>query len=104
MDERFDARPPTEAAPPPSLAGRTNGKAIASLVLGIVGLTGLPFVCSILAVIFGRSARREIATTGEGGEGLATAGVVLGWIGIILVLLAVLVVGALFSVNLVSES
>ena len=105
MDERFDASPPTAAAGPErSLGGHTNGKAIASLVLGIVGLTGLPFVCSILAVIFGRSARREIATTGEGGEGLATAGIVLGWVGIVLVLLAVLVVGALFSVNFVSGS
>jgi hypothetical protein len=105
MDERFDAsRPAAEVAPERSLAGHTNGKAIASLVLGIVGLTGLPFVCSILAVVFGRGARREIAASGEGGEGLATAGIVLGWVGILLVLLVVLLVGAIFSINFVSGS
>lgn len=101
MDERTDAPLPSAGTlTERSLAGHTNGKAIASLVLGIVGLTGLPFVCSILAVIFGRGARREIAATGEGGEGLATAGIVLGWIGIFLVVAAVLVVLAFVgSVN-----
>jgi hypothetical protein len=62
------------AAPRP-----TNGMAIAAMVCGIVG------VCSplgILGVIFGTIAKRQIRETGEGGDGLATAGVVTGWIGI----------------------
>ena len=59
----------------------TNGYAIASLVLGIVWFYG---ITSILALVFGYRARREIeASQGwQGGGGLATAGIVLGWIGI----------------------
>ena len=71
--------------------GETSGKAIASLVLGIGGFVIFPLVLSILAIVFGRSAKREIAERpGLGGAGLATAGIVLGWIGVALVALAVL--------------
>lgn len=72
-------------------AGETSGKAIASLVLGIGGFVIFPFVLSILAIVFGHQAKREIAQRqGLGGAGLATAGIVLGWIGVALVVLAVL--------------
>jgi len=48
-------------------------------------------VLSILAIVFGHQAKREIAERpGLGGAGLATAGIVLGWIGVALVVLAVL--------------
>ena len=77
-------------------AGETSGKAIASLVLGIGGFVIFPFVLSILAIVFGRSAKREIAQRpGLGGSGLATAGIVLGWIGVALVALAVLLIALL---------
>jgi hypothetical protein len=68
---------PPYAAPAPQTS--TNGFAIASMVLGIVWLFGLG---SILAVIFGHIARRQIRTRGESGGGMAMAGVVLGWIGV----------------------
>jgi hypothetical protein len=51
----------------------TNGLAIASFVTSLFGLT-------ILAIIFGHIARGQIATTGQGGSGLATAGLVIGYI------------------------
>jgi uncharacterized membrane protein len=74
-------------------AGETSGKAIASLVLGIGGFLIFPVVLSILAIVFGRSAKREIAERpGLGGAGLATAGIVLGWIGVALTVIAVLFV------------
>jgi hypothetical protein len=57
----------------------TNGMAIASLVLGILWLY---WVGSILALVFGYIARQQIAQRGESGGGLATAGIVLGWIGV----------------------
>ncbi|MGH3427192.1 MAG: DUF4190 domain-containing protein [Pseudonocardiaceae bacterium] len=57
----------------------TNGFAIASLVLGIVWLW---WIGSILALIFGYVARKQIRERGEGGNGLAIAGIVLGWVGI----------------------
>jgi hypothetical protein len=58
----------------------TNGLAIASLVLGIVWLFGLG---SLLALIFGLIAIKQIDRTGEGGKGMAIAGAILGAVGII---------------------
>ena len=69
---------------------RTSGYAIASLVLGIAGVTFFPLVPSILAVVFGGKARAEIRSGAARGDGLATAGVVLGWVGIGLVALGLL--------------
>lgn len=68
-----------------SSSGGTNGMAIASLVLA--------FVCTPLAVVFGHIALSQINRTGEGGRGLAIAGLCLGYafIGIgLLVFLAAL--------------
>ncbi|MCZ2823042.1 MULTISPECIES: DUF4190 domain-containing protein [unclassified Modestobacter] len=62
--------------PPPQ---RTNGLAIASMVLGIVWLY---WIGSILALVFGYVAKKQIRERGEGGDGMATAGIVLGWVGI----------------------
>jgi hypothetical protein len=66
--------------------------AIASLVTGIGGLTVVPLLGSILAIILGYMARNELRQrSGQGtGEGLATAGIVLGWIGIGLAVLGLL--------------
>lgn len=50
----------------------TNQNAILALVLALI----LP----PLGIYFGGKARREIAVTGEEGSGLATAGVVIGWV------------------------
>lgn len=58
---------------------RTNGMAIASMVLGILWLY---WIGSILALVFGYIAKRQIQERGETGGGMATAGIVLGWIGI----------------------
>lgn len=73
--------------PPVPPAATTNGLAIASLVLGILWLGGLG---SVLAVIFGFVARSQIRNRGQKGKGMAMAGIVLGWIGIGLLLLAIL--------------
>jgi len=58
---------------------RTNGLAIASMVLGIVWIY---WIGSILALIFGYIAKKQIRERGQGGGGMATAGIVLGWVGI----------------------
>jgi hypothetical protein len=65
---------------------RTNGLAIASLVLGIVWLW---WIGSVLALVFGYSARAEIRRSRgqQSGEGLAIAGIVLGWVGVATLLL-----------------
>ncbi len=73
---------------------RTSGKAIASLVLGISSVVFLlPLVGAIGALILGYSARKDMAgDPSVGSEGYATAGIVLGWIGITFAILFVLFV------------
>jgi Domain of unknown function (DUF4190) len=64
---------------------RTSGKAIAALVLGIVGLFIFGFIAGVIAIILAVLARKEIdADPSLGGRGLATAGLVLGIIGVVL--------------------
>jgi hypothetical protein len=66
---------------------QTSGKSTAALVLGILGLVLCPLICSVLALVFGYQARREIDGSGGrlSGRGNAIAGIVLGWIGVALV-------------------
>ena len=83
------------AAPQPPYGGQPAGnsqKAIWSLVTGILSLICCGFF-GIAAIILGNSAKKEIATTGQGGAGMAKAGVILGIIGIVLsVLWAIIVI------------
>jgi hypothetical protein len=66
----------------------TDGLAIASMVLGIVWVW---WIGSILAVIFGHIALRRIARDGKAGRGMAIAGLVLGYVGVgILALIIIL--------------
>jgi hypothetical protein len=88
--------PPAASYPPPLglqvvPAAPTNGMAIASLVCGVLGWVMFPVVAPILAVIFGHIARGQIRQTGEGGGGMALAGLLLGYINLALCLLALLV-------------
>jgi hypothetical protein len=58
---------------------QTNGMAIASLVCSILGM----FTCGltgIVGAILGHVARKQIAERGEGGDGMALAGIIIGWI------------------------
>ena len=66
---------------------QTSGKSTAALVMGILGLFLCPLICSVLALVFGYQARREIDNSGGRitGRGSAIAGIVLGWIGVALV-------------------
>jgi hypothetical protein len=57
----------------------TNGLAIASMVLGIVWLW---WVGSILALVFGIIAHRQITKNNQKGMGMAIAGIVLGCVGV----------------------
>jgi hypothetical protein len=76
--------------PVPYRSTSTNGMAIASLVLGIVFMCGIG---SILALIFGYMARSQIDESGgtQSGRGMAIAGIVLGWIGVGLAILYLLI-------------
>jgi uncharacterized protein DUF4190/uncharacterized protein DUF1707 len=88
-----DVTPP---APPPALparptfvrtSGPTNGLAIVSVVAGVFWLWWLG---SAVAVILGHISLRQIARTGQSGRGLAITGLVLGYVGLAVLILAVL--------------
>jgi membrane protein YqaA with SNARE-associated domain len=89
----------TSPAPHPSAQATvrpapTSGLATASLIFGILGLTLLPTLGSVVAVILGYMAKSEInSSAGQlEGSGLATAGLVLGYIGLGLTLLGIVAV------------
>jgi hypothetical protein len=77
--------PPPPPSQPPSqpivVRQKTNGLAVAALVLGIVWIY---WIGSILALVLGYIAKGQIARSGgrETGMGMAIAGIVLGWIGV----------------------
>lgn len=84
-------------APLPATAGAhlavpahrpTNALAITSLVLGLAQ-PFTAFLTAIPAIICGHTARRQIRRTGESGDGLATAGLVFGWLGVIFLTLII---------------
>jgi Domain of unknown function (DUF4190) len=93
-DQPSGWQPPGTWPPPQAPWGPappTNGKATTSLVLGICGIVLCPFVLSIPALVLGYQARREIDRShgATGGRGLAVAGIVLGWIGLVFGLLII---------------
>jgi hypothetical protein len=76
----------------------TNSLARAALVLGVaefftMGLTAIP------AIICGHMAKREMRQTGQRGDGLATSGLVLGYMAVIFwgILIVLSIVGAVIS-------
>ena len=56
--------------------------AIVSLVAGILGFMGLPIIASIVAIWAGYTARQvtRAVPPKASGDGMATAGIVMGWI------------------------
>jgi len=56
--------------------------AIVSLVAGILGFTAMPVIGSIVAIWAGYAARNETRSVPPkaSGDGMATAGIVMGWI------------------------
>lgn len=74
-------------------------KAIVALVAGIVGVVFMPLVGSIVALVFGYLAKREIDDSGgrQDGRSQAIAGIVLGWIGLAIALVFVVMFWFMFS-------
>ncbi|MBN8211498.1 MAG: DUF4190 domain-containing protein [Xanthomonadales bacterium] len=77
----------------------TSTLAIISLVAGILGWTLLPLLGSVGAIITGHMARGEIRRSAGAidGDGLAIAGLVLGWGSVIGAILSVLLVVVFFG-------
>ncbi len=77
---------------------KNNGLAIASLVVSLAGVLLLACyggggLVGLVGAILGHVAKRQIAQRGEGGGGMATAGIIIGWI--------VLALGVLILVGII---
>jgi hypothetical protein len=91
---------------PVVVAPKTNGMSIAALVVSIVGMLGicaygLGGYLGIIGAILGHISRKQIRERGEGGDGLALAGVIVGWIagGIAILATIAIVVIIVIAVN-----
>jgi Domain of unknown function (DUF4190) len=75
-----------------SPAKPTSTTAIISLVSGILGWTLLPFLGSVVAIVCGHMARAEIKRSNGmiDGDGMAIAGLILGWLSVALAVLSVI--------------
>ncbi|KXC06884.1 DUF4190 domain-containing protein [Microbacterium hominis] len=84
----YGAAAPYYGAPAP----KTNVLAIISMIAAILGFVWiLPFIGSLGGAIMGHISLNQIKKTGEGGRGMALAGVIVGWIGV-----AIAVIGIAF--------
>ncbi|MDR6906729.1 hypothetical protein J2X63_002415 [Agromyces sp. 3263] len=86
-------QPATAYGQPP--ATKTNTLAIVSLVASIAGIVILWGIGSIAAVICGHISLSQIKKTGEQGRGMALAGLIIGYAGIVLAIIGVIVAVAL---------
>jgi hypothetical protein len=83
--------PGYQPLPRPGIRPRTNMMAVTSLVLGVVQFAGwfiflLPgLLAAILAIVLGFVSMTQMRRAGESGRGLAITGIVLGFLGIIVV-------------------
>jgi magnesium-transporting ATPase (P-type) len=74
--------------------------ALVSLVAGILGFTLFPFIASIVAIWAGYAARKETRSVPPkaSGDGLATAGIVMGWIQVGLTVVSICCLAVYFIV------
>lgn len=93
------------SAPPPSPvylaapARPTSSAAIVSLVAGLLSWILLPWIGSVVAVIAGHMARSEIRKSNGtlDGDGLALAGMILGYVQIALTVLGIIAIFLFFG-------
>ena len=78
---------------------QNNSLAIISCIMGFLGLFGLiHLIGSILAVVLGHLARRQIAADPtQDGDGLALTGLITGYIGLVLACSGILVLALFFG-------
>jgi Domain of unknown function (DUF4190) len=89
--------PPMPSGGQPAMPRSTNGLSVASLVCSIAGIVPFFFgVPCILGVIFGFVSRGQIKRShgAQGGEGLALAGIIIGFCLIGIFILVVSLVAA----------
>lgn len=98
--------PPAGGYAAPARPLPRNDLAVWSLVLGLLGvLAGCLFFTGVPAIVLGYSARRAVARGEADNDGMATAGIVLGWVAtalgaVALVLVVLLAVAPLLFLGL----
>jgi Domain of unknown function (DUF4190) len=58
---------------------KTNSLALTSMIVSICSVALCPIV-GIVGAIMGHKAKAQIRATGEDGDGMATAGIIVGWV------------------------
>ncbi|MEO5936076.1 MAG: DUF4190 domain-containing protein [Terriglobales bacterium] len=93
--------PPPNVPGAPSANAETDGKAVASLILGILALTILSILAGIPAVILGHVSRSNIKKSMGRlkGEGMALAGLIMGYLSL-LIIPFILIIAAIAIPNL----
>ncbi len=88
-------------AAPGSSTKVTNTKATWSLIGGILSVTVCGLIIGIAAIIVGKQAQAEIAASGglQGGEVRAKWGIILGWISVVIGVLATIIAVVTFAGN-----
>ncbi|MEO6519477.1 MAG: DUF4190 domain-containing protein [Pseudoxanthomonas sp.] len=73
------------------LVRQNSSLSIISLVAGILGWTLLPLLGSLAAIVTGHMARKEIRQNPAlGGDGMAVAGLIMGWVSVVLWVLGIM--------------
>ncbi len=99
---QFTDQPANSAAAyAPTVQQPTEPKALGSLISGIIGLTFIPVLASIVAVVLGHMSLSEIKKSAGRlkGQGMAIAGLVMGYLGIAFIPI-ILIIAAIAIPNL----
>jgi len=94
---------PTEQQPGGPVVTLPNSNlALVSLITGILGLTLFPIIGSIIAIITGMMGRNEIRESAGslGGDGMALAGLIMGFVGIGLAVIGLCIAGVFIALPL----
>lgn len=84
---------------PPAQPTSHPTSGVVAMVMGILGLTALPLIGSVLALVFASQSRREVEREPHlYRDDMGRIGRILGWIGIGLALAGLLIAGALLAV------
>ena len=87
---------PVWTATPRHASGRLNNAAVASMIVSLASFVTCPLI-GLVGVYLGMRAKKEIQASGDDGDGMATAGVVVGWVSTGVAVATFFIVALLFA-------